>query len=547
MENQLTYDDYKRRISIRDILQDAGYRQNRKDGMRYPTFSTIDQDGKRVKGDKFILTANGLCCFRPPEIRNYNIISFIKQFPEKFQDYTAGMNLDLLVNKVCHRLLGEPYIQNRKTDLMLAATQPERRAFSLKNYTINKWKEGDWDSQKLFYPPFKSRGLSKETQKAFSEHFFMVTNQAGNRSYRNLAFPLRIPGNSRVAGLELRGYPNKDGSSFKGMAQNSDATHGVWLAIPGQDAQSLTQLRNVKEVYWFESAYDAMSYYQLSDDKRKFQNALFVSTGGNPSVSQLRGVLQETERASQHLCFDRDKAGQLFAINFAIAKAGKDYATHLAQRADVAKCIAKEGQLIVEDKAKGDRYVLNMTPFDFGRITSTLGVGSPDMGSYIRSMKDRSNVMSGDLEELPYDSNSYNLYGKLFDKEEGYHTGEPFWGIPPEELEEAKRQYGKEAAELRKMLRENLQKDMEAYRTSKGTLVYEPCHPKYKDYNDQLLDRPMTKEESQDLSQDKKQMTSENIIESGLDGTDGIYQETSESHEEEDEQEKEERKNHYRR
>jgi hypothetical protein len=57
----------------------------------------------------------------------------------------------------------------------------------------------------------------------------------------------------------------------------------------------------------------------------------------------------------------------------------------------------------------------------------------------------------------------------------------------------------------------------------------------------------MTKEEPQDLSQDKKQMTSENIIESGLDGTDGIYQETSESHEEEDEQEKEERKNHYRR
>lgn len=32
----LTYDDYLRRLNIQDVLIDAGYRLNRRDGLRYP-------------------------------------------------------------------------------------------------------------------------------------------------------------------------------------------------------------------------------------------------------------------------------------------------------------------------------------------------------------------------------------------------------------------------------------------------------------------------------------------------------------------------------
>lgn len=74
----LTYDDYLRRLNIQDVLIDAGYRLNRRDGLRYPSYVRTDSEGRRIRGDKFIVTANGQCCFQPPQQKLYNIISFIQ-------------------------------------------------------------------------------------------------------------------------------------------------------------------------------------------------------------------------------------------------------------------------------------------------------------------------------------------------------------------------------------------------------------------------------------------------------------------------------------
>ena len=76
---KLTYDDFKQRLSIQDVLVDAGYTLNRRDGLRYPSYVRLDSDGRRIRGDKFIVTANGQCCFQPPTQRNYNVIGFIKE------------------------------------------------------------------------------------------------------------------------------------------------------------------------------------------------------------------------------------------------------------------------------------------------------------------------------------------------------------------------------------------------------------------------------------------------------------------------------------
>ena len=72
--NELTYDDFLRRLTIQDVLIDAGYRLNRRDGLRYPSYVRTDSDGRRVRGDKFIVTANGQCCFQPPQQKLYNIL-----------------------------------------------------------------------------------------------------------------------------------------------------------------------------------------------------------------------------------------------------------------------------------------------------------------------------------------------------------------------------------------------------------------------------------------------------------------------------------------
>ena len=111
---ELTYDDFKRKLSIQDVLIDAGYTLNRRDGLRYPSYVRLDSEGRRIRGDKFIVTGNGLCCFQPPTRKNYNVISFIKEHPEMFSDYTVGMDKNRLVNLVCNRLLNNPIEEREK-------------------------------------------------------------------------------------------------------------------------------------------------------------------------------------------------------------------------------------------------------------------------------------------------------------------------------------------------------------------------------------------------------------------------------------------------
>ena len=90
---ELTYDDFLQRLDIQDILMDAGYHLNKRDGLRYPSYIRTDSNGTRIRGDKFIVTPNGKCCFQPPQQKLYNIISFIKAFPS-MTDLCASSNPD---------------------------------------------------------------------------------------------------------------------------------------------------------------------------------------------------------------------------------------------------------------------------------------------------------------------------------------------------------------------------------------------------------------------------------------------------------------------
>ena len=79
MSSELTYDDFLDRLSIQEVLVDAGYHLNKRDGLRYPSYVRTDSEGRRVRGDKFIVTQNGKCCFQPPQQKVYNVISFIQK------------------------------------------------------------------------------------------------------------------------------------------------------------------------------------------------------------------------------------------------------------------------------------------------------------------------------------------------------------------------------------------------------------------------------------------------------------------------------------
>lgn len=130
MNGDLTYNDFLQRLRIQDVLVDAGYNLNRRDGLRYPSYVRTDSDGRRVHGDKFLVTPNGQCCFQPPRQKLYNVISFIKEHPEKFDEYRVGMSTDRLVNLVCNRLLNNP-VQEHYNPIF--APKAASKPFSLSN------------------------------------------------------------------------------------------------------------------------------------------------------------------------------------------------------------------------------------------------------------------------------------------------------------------------------------------------------------------------------------------------------------------------------
>ncbi len=313
MYDHLTYDDFKARIDIQDVLKDAGYHFYRHDGLRYPSYVRLDNDGHRVKGDKFIVTANGKCCFQPPQQKVYNVISFITEHPEFFSEYQPGMNPHHLVNLVCNRLLNHPIEYDMRN---IIKPQRDIKPFNIKNYSVTSYQKHNMENIKKFYPFFKSRMIDIPTQKAFAQNFVLASHKtADNRSryYRNLSFPLHIPGKETVVGFEERGKPRLDGSSgYKGKALGSNSSEGLWIASPNG-----TALKDAKHVLWFESAYDAMAYYQLhAPHDPHLCDAVFLSTGGNPTVMQFRGVIKEAQDACHHLCFDNDVAGKQFVVNF---------------------------------------------------------------------------------------------------------------------------------------------------------------------------------------------------------------------------------------
>ena len=308
--SELTYEDFKQRLKIQDLLVDAGYQLNRRDGLRYPSYVRVDSDGRRIRGDKFLVTGNSNCCFKPPTYRVFNIISFIKEHPDFFADYRPGMDPDRLVNLVCNRLLNHP-IEDRVSRIQDPIRQS--KPFRLKDYDLFSFNKLDWSSQKRFYPFFVHRGIDLNTQSVFKDYFYLSTkNTQRQTKYANLAFPLRIPGKSEIVGFEERGRMNSLGTSYKGKAEGSNSAEGLWIAnLSGKP------LDKAEKVLWFESAYDAMAYYQLSRLDSKDKRAVYVSTGGNPTKRQLEGMLSATPIATHHLCFDNDQAGQRFATNYA--------------------------------------------------------------------------------------------------------------------------------------------------------------------------------------------------------------------------------------
>ena len=431
-DGDLTYDDFLQRLNIQDVLIDAGYHLNKRDGLRYPSYVRLDSDGRRVRGDKFIVTQQGKCCFHAQQQKVYNIISFIKEHPHFFAEYHAGMSPDRLVNLVCNRLLNHP-IAERETRII--RPKQDVKPFNIEDYDIHKFNPQNRETQKKFYPYFKNRGIDLYTQYAFHRDFCLATKHREDGAvYTNLAFPLTLPNDmEKVVGLEERGRPHMDGnSSYKGKAEGSNSSEGLWIASPAK-----TPLTEAKHIYWFESAYDAMAYYQLRPSlEKELRKAVFISTGGTPTEKQMRGVIALTLSARQHICFDTDQAGIEFTKN------------------------------LKKELYRATRSTIEVTP---------------ERKPYLDTVSDDENLDSGEIELLP-DAlrSSYGKYESAWEEAMSMRSS----GLShPDDIEGQVDVINKHYRKFREGLREFLGLD----KANDASFIREqPNHPN-KDWNEQLL------------------------------------------------------------
>ncbi len=427
-DNDLGFDDFQHQISMEDLLLSAGYQYDRKKSTRHsPVYAKLDGSGNRI-GDRVLVNPRFNTCCEPPVLQNYNVISFITSHPSLFKEYKEGMKPHLLVNEVCRNILNMPK-QNRETEAIRRGSQ-EREQFDLKKYQIHQIDGKDFSTVKPFFPYFKSRGIDLKTQYAFHHDFFLTTQERNGRAFTNLSFPMRIPGKEQdgIVGLEERGLPRMDGSSgYKGKAAGSNSSEGLWIANLGKKP-----LSESSHVYWFESGYDAMAYYQLHKGDANVKKGVFLSSGGNPTYRQFEGVLKEAKGAVHHLCFDEDLAGRQFVENF------KQVASKLTSKREAIE-------------------------------------------EYRQSMKDESKPLSGNLDLLP--DSLLVSYKKMETAQERYASEGRSPLTAPDEREELKKSSESATKEFMDKLKESLSSDAADVKVER-----EVPSEGFKDWNEELLD-----------------------------------------------------------
>ena len=370
---QLNFKDYLDRLSIQEVLQEMGYTYYAKGGKRYPTYVKTDDEGKPISGDKYVVNPRYNTAFYvgDSEKKNYNVISMIEEHPSEFKDYVAGMKPANLVNLVARRLLGQPTEVRESKIIKPTSLHP----FNMEDYDIVRFdkrmvsfpKDGEEKMKNPFWSFLKDRGINSSTQRAFGDYLLLSKQKEVNdangkpvRTFQNISFPMRIPGKDsledKIVGMEVRGRQKLDGTSgYKGMALGSNSSQGAWIASPNN-----TRLQDAKDVFVFESAYDALAFFQINNrrdnDKyttKRLYDAVYVSSGGQLGDAQSEGIIRNSPNATFHLGFDNDKMGEAFAASFErVAK--RVYNDNLPQSISIVREVPSGGQKDWNDQLKDE-------------------------------------------------------------------------------------------------------------------------------------------------------------------------------------------------
>ena len=180
----------------------------------------------------------------------------------------------------------------------------------------------------------------QETVEVFAPYLSRVRDLQSSYSNFNLGFPYTLPDTGEVVGYEVRGY-----KGFKSKANGTDSTRGAWIV----DMSDHQNPFGVKNVYFAESGFDIMAFYQFNRQKIDMKSSVFVSLGGSFANQQVKGIMNHYRDARAVDCFDNDYNGRLYGIRMAGLVEGIHF--NIARTDEVVHLTVK-GQEYVMDAQK---------------------------------------------------------------------------------------------------------------------------------------------------------------------------------------------------
>ena len=151
---------------------------------------------------------------------------------------------------------------------------------------------------------FSLRGIADETIRSLSEHIALIRDKRNeNFDGYNIGFPYTEGLDSSVKGYEIRGM-----GGYKSKAAGTNSSSAAWIADLSGGNNGL-----VRNVFFFESAFDAMAFYQMNRAQLG-NNIALVSLGGTFSDKQVTKTMERFPNARAFDCFDNDLAGRVYGL-----------------------------------------------------------------------------------------------------------------------------------------------------------------------------------------------------------------------------------------
>ncbi len=325
---KVNFKDLKSRVGIDDIAYVLGYRLDRKAGVgRY--IELVLGDG-RDKRDTIIISNphnKAAQTFFRRDGSKGDVVTLIQENLNAF--FVSGKDDWEKIAKVMARFANMPEPEYRE-DREFVKSAKTNQTFDASRYEV---KPIDVEKIPLI---FSQRGLSKEIVKELSAYLILLRDKQNDKfDGYNVAFPYTDK-EDKIKGYEVRGF-----GGYKSKAAGTDSSSSAWVADI-----SCGNREAIKRVLFFESAFDAMAFYQVHKAQLDKETAL-VSIGGTFSDGQITGTMARFPYAKAFDCFDNDLAGRVYGLRM------------MALLEDIPMKISKAKNGI-RVESKGKSFVLNM-------------------------------------------------------------------------------------------------------------------------------------------------------------------------------------------